>query len=125
MRLGTVEHKKERKVIVLVKNDTFLDVADAAAQAGITDFDFSDMQRLIEQGENALEKISFLLDEGNENCFISLDEVVFCPPLIPLQYRAFSIFEEHLKNAFAQATKLSGIKYEICLLYTSPSPRDS
>ena len=48
MRLGTVEHKKEKKVIAFVKNGTFLDVAEAAAQAGITDFDFSDMQRLIE-----------------------------------------------------------------------------
>ena len=113
MRLGTVEHKKETKVIVLVENDTFLDVAKAAAQASITDFDFTDMQRLIEQGENALEKVSFLLDQNNESCFISADEVVFRPPVIPLQYRAFSIFEDHLKNAFAQATKLSGIKYEI------------
>ena len=113
MRLGTVEHKKEIKVIVLVENDTFLDVAKAADQANITDFDFTDMQRLIEQGENALEKVSFLLDQNNESCFISADEVVFRPPLIPLQYRAFSIFEDHLKNAFAQATKLSGIKYEI------------
>ena len=113
MRLGTVEHKKEIKVIVLVENDTFLDIAKAAAQASITDFDFTDMQRLIEQGENALEKVSFLLDQSNESCFISADEVVFRPPVIPLQYRAFSIFEDHLKNAFAQATKLSGIKYEI------------
>ena len=79
MRLGTVEHKKEIKVIVLVENDTFLDVAKAAAQASITDFDFTDMQRLIEQGENALEKVSFLLDQSNESCFISADEVVFSP----------------------------------------------
>ena len=98
MRLGTVEHKKEIKVIVLVENDTFLDVAKAAAQASITDFDFTDMQRLIEQGENALEKVSFLLDQSNESCFISADEVVFRPPVIPLQYRAFSIFEDHLKK---------------------------
>ena len=57
MRLGTVEHKKEIKVIVSVENNTLLDIAKAAAQASITDFDFTDMQRLIEQGEHALEKV--------------------------------------------------------------------
>jgi 2-keto-4-pentenoate hydratase/2-oxohepta-3-ene-1,7-dioic acid hydratase in catechol pathway len=44
---------------------------------------------------------------------INVNEVLFCPPLVPTQYRDCLVFEEHLKNGFAEAEKITGRRHEI------------
>jgi len=72
------------------------------------------MLALIRGGAAALELAGELASEAPGDCRHALAEVQLLAPLPePAQIRDFLCFEEHLKNSFAQAAKLTGEEREI------------
>ena len=72
------------------------------------DIAFSSMQHFIEAGQLALDRAYALL--GSSSVSIPSDQVDFLAPLpLPPQIRDFLGFEEHLKNSFESAMKLSAM----------------
>ncbi len=72
------------------------------------------MLSLIRGGAGALELAGELAREAPGDCRHALAEVRLLAPLPePAQIRDFLCFEEHLKNSFAQAAKLTGEEREI------------
>jgi 2-keto-4-pentenoate hydratase/2-oxohepta-3-ene-1,7-dioic acid hydratase in catechol pathway len=72
------------------------------------------MLALIGAGAEALEHTTELAREAPAECRRDLGEVRLLAPLPePPQIRDFLCFEEHLKNSFAQAAKLTGEEREI------------
>ncbi len=73
-----------------------------------------DMLALIAGGASALELAGELTGEAPGDCRHALADVRLLAPLPePSQIRDFLCFEEHLKNSFAQAAKLTGEEHEI------------
>ena len=76
--------------------------------------DLESMLALIQGGQEALELAGELAREAPGECRHGLAEVRLLAPLpVPSQIRDFLCFEEHLKNSFAQAAKLTGEQREI------------
>ena len=76
--------------------------------AASEEIDFSSMQHFIEAGQPALDRAYALLASGPAS--IPSDQVDWLAPLpLPAQIRDCLGFEEHLKNAFESALKLSAI----------------
>jgi 2-keto-4-pentenoate hydratase/2-oxohepta-3-ene-1,7-dioic acid hydratase in catechol pathway len=70
---------------------------------------FRDMQSFIEAGDTALSEARHALDLAGDDARLPLAEVTLHPPLDPpAQMRDCLVFEEHLRNAFAQAARLTG-----------------
>jgi len=102
MKLGMVEHDGKAKVVALVDDDAALDLSA----------DYADMLALIKAGDAGLEAVRRRL-EDNPSPLIKLADAKMLCPIMPEQYRDCLVFEEHLKNSFAQAAKLSGKSFEI------------
>jgi len=67
------------------------------------------MQALIESGAEGIGLVRQLAEAAPDECRYPLADLRLLAPLPePPQIRDFLCFEEHLKNAFAQAAKLSG-----------------
>tara|TARA_X000000368_G_C23018168_1_gene706752 strand:- start:630 stop:1568 length:939 start_codon:yes stop_codon:yes gene_type:complete len=113
MLLGTISHKGTQKLVAKIDNKNLLDLRMAAKDMGIKSLAFKDMHSLIEGGEEALLATRKLIKAARKESQISISAVSFCPPIIPTQYRDCLVFEEHLKNGFAQAEKMTGRKHEI------------
>ena len=76
--------------------------------AASEEIDFSSMQHFIEAGQPALDRAYALLASGPAS--IPSDQVDWLAPLpLPAQIRDCLGFEEHLKNAFESALKLSAM----------------
>jgi 2-keto-4-pentenoate hydratase/2-oxohepta-3-ene-1,7-dioic acid hydratase in catechol pathway len=76
--------------------------------------ELASMLALIRAGAEALEVVAELAREAPAECRHELDGVRLAAPLPePPQIRDFLCFEEHLKNSFAQAAKLTGEEREI------------
>ena len=103
MRLATVEKDGAARVVVALNDAHLLDISG----------DFDDMQAVIEGGEDALADIALLVSNPNATLILSVAEVRFLPPLIPVQYRDCLVFEEHLKNSFAAAEKMTGRPFSV------------
>jgi len=72
------------------------------------------MLALIRGGAEALELVGELARQAPGDCRHALGEVQLLAPLPePAQIRDFLCFEQHLKNSFAQAAKLTGEEREI------------
>ena len=72
------------------------------------------MLALIRGGAEALELVGELARQAPGDCRRALAEVQLLAPLPePAQIRDFLCFEQHLKNSFAQAAKLTGEEREI------------
>jgi 2-keto-4-pentenoate hydratase/2-oxohepta-3-ene-1,7-dioic acid hydratase in catechol pathway len=99
MRLGTVEHEGRARVVVA--SDDGLIPVDA----------FPDMLALIEAGDRGLEEAAIALQNRPE--VLGDDDITFLPPIMPVQYRDCLVFEEHLKNSFAVASKMTGRPFDI------------
>ncbi|MFT4960447.1 MAG: 2-keto-4-pentenoate hydratase/2-oxohepta-3-ene-1,7-dioic acid hydratase in catechol pathway [Paracoccaceae bacterium] len=111
MRLGTVLYNGKARVVAALGDDTLLDLRRAADSA---DQDvFTDMLSLIEQGQKGLDLAATLLANASQDAQISMADVSFLPPIVPVQYRDCLVFEEHLKNSFAAAEKMTGRAFEI------------
>jgi 2-keto-4-pentenoate hydratase/2-oxohepta-3-ene-1,7-dioic acid hydratase in catechol pathway len=79
-------------------------IVDLSAELG-------SMQELIEGGEAALERARELAADGRRQPLAGVR--LLAPLTAPVQVRDFLSFEQHLRNSFAEAERLTGIKREI------------
>ncbi len=106
MRLATVCFENRERVVAALPDDRLVDLHLAAELAGEDAAYFVDMMALIYGGDEALAVARALVDAADDRVILLPDEVTFCPPLMPVQYRDCLVFEEHLFNclrAFGQA----------------------
>lgn len=113
MRLGTVKHDGRARLVAPLDDDTLLDLARAAELSGAQGAPLADMQTLIEAGESGLDLARALAETPPEAALIATADVAFLPPIVPVQYRDCLVFEEHLKNSFAAATRMTGRAFDI------------
>jgi len=113
MRLATVHHKGRTKVVAALQDGMLLDLDRAAELARYETKVFTSMQAVINEGDYGLEQAHGLLRRANKRTMIPVAEVVFLPPIMPVQYRDCLVFEAHLKNGAAQTAKLTGQTYDI------------
>ena len=75
---------------------------------------FPDMLTLIEAGDAGRAAAEAIVADPPEGATLALDAVRLCAPLPrPAQIRDFLCFEEHLRNSFAQAERMTGRTFEI------------
>jgi 2-keto-4-pentenoate hydratase/2-oxohepta-3-ene-1,7-dioic acid hydratase in catechol pathway len=116
MKLATVERNGCRRIgVVLEESATLLDLATAhQAVTGAVSPHFVDMLALIDGGAAALALARTYLAAPPATALFPLSAVRWLAPLPePRQIRDCLVFEEHLKNAFAQAEQLTGRSYAI------------
>ena len=113
MRLGTVEHEGRRFVVTPLDDEVLLDLDTAAKFARYETDVFTDMQRVIEDGDYGLEQADWLIKRAQKRAMLPVADVTFLPPLLPVQYRDCLAFEDHLKGSFAAARKMTGAAMEI------------
>jgi 2-keto-4-pentenoate hydratase/2-oxohepta-3-ene-1,7-dioic acid hydratase in catechol pathway len=109
LRLATVNHNNQNRVVAFIDDDHILDLAAAADDPS----PFSDMLAVINGGEDALSLATDLLAVPSSAAVLNTSDVDFRTPIIPTQYRDCLVFEEHLKNSFAAAEKMTGRAFEI------------
>ncbi len=113
MRLGTVAFEGRELVVAALDDARLLDLHLAAEVNGEDSGPFVDMMSVIYGGEQALALARSLINGAEDRCILMADEVSFRPPLLPVQYRDCLVFEEHLRNSFAQAEKMTGRPFDI------------
>ncbi len=113
MRLGTVKHDGRARLVAALDDDRLLDLVRAAELSGAQGAPLADMQTLIEAGEAGLDLARALAETPPEAALIATADVAFLPPIVPVQYRDCLVFEEHLKNSFAAATRMTGRAFDI------------
>ena len=109
MRLATVHHNNQSRVVAALDDETLLDLAAAADGPA----PFGTMLDVIEGGEDALSQATDLLAAPKSAAILKTADVDFCTPIMPTQYRDCLVFEEHLKNSFAAAEKMTGRRFDI------------
>lgn len=100
MRLATVTHAGQDRVVAALPGDRLLDLAAAAQSAGRDPAPFATMLTLVEAGEPGLSLARELLAAPDADAILDQNAVRFCPPILPVQYRDCLVFEEHLINCF-------------------------
>ena len=100
MRLATVSHQGQAKVVATTQTNDLIDLRKAAELNGDDSTVFTDMLSLINAGENGLKKARVLLQSTGDDVLIAIGDVSFLPPIMPVQYRDCLVFEEHLANCF-------------------------
>ena len=100
MRLATVSHQGQAKVVATTQTNDLIDLRKAAELNGDDSTVFTDMLSLINAGENGLKKARALLQSTGDNVLIAIGDVSFLPPIMPVQYRDCLVFEVHLANCF-------------------------
>ena len=115
MRLATFESDSAAKLGAVTDGDsTIIDLQAAQLSRGAASPVLESMLALIEAGDPGLELVRELIETAPADCRHPLPEVRLLAPLPrPAQIRDFLCFEEHLKNSFAQAEKLTGQPREI------------
>ncbi len=113
MRLGTVEHEGRRFVVTPLDDEVLLDLDTAAKYARYETDVFTDMQRVIDDGDYGLEQANWLIKRAQKRAMLPVSDVTFLPPLLPVQYRDCLAFEDHLKGSFAAAEKMTGAAMDI------------
>jgi len=113
MRLATIKIDAAERLVACVDDEKLIDLSLAAKNMDRSPDFFIDMHSMIRGGDAALSLAYELISSPKNNCLINVNEVLFCPPLIPTQYRDCLVFEEHLKNGFAEAEKITGRRHEI------------
>ncbi|TMV05695.1 fumarylacetoacetate hydrolase family protein [Ruegeria sediminis] len=113
MRLGTVCYEGCERVVADLGNDRMLDLHLAAEHARENEAFYVDMLSVIHGGEGALALARSLVENAQEAATLLAEEITFCPPILPVQYRDCLVFETHLKNSFAQAEKMTGRPFAI------------
>ncbi|MFN3547170.1 MAG: fumarylacetoacetate hydrolase family protein [Mesorhizobium sp.] len=114
MRLATVVHEGREIVAAAAGDGHLLDLGRAARLAGLDGSHFASMQALIESGGAGLDAARQLLDAAPEQALVAEDAVAFRAPLPrPVRLRDCLAFEAHLRNAYDQAEKRTGKRYEI------------
>jgi 2-keto-4-pentenoate hydratase/2-oxohepta-3-ene-1,7-dioic acid hydratase in catechol pathway len=115
VKLATFAGAAKTAALGVVEDATVIDVQVAHERLrGGRSPELEGMLALIGGGAGALELAGELAREGPEECRHALAEVQLLAPLPePAQIRDFLCFEQHLKNSFAQAAKLTGEEREI------------
>lgn len=113
MRLATIVHDGRARVVAAMDDETLLDLDRAAEYARYETNTFTNMLSVVEEGDYALEQAEHLLRRAQKRSFLKVADVQFLPPLMPVQYRDCLVFEEHLKNGFAAAEKMTGKPFVI------------
>ncbi len=113
MRLGMVEREGRKFVVTPLDDATLLDLDTAAKYARYETDVFTDMQRVIEEGDYGLEQAAWLIKRARKRALLPVCDVRFLPPLQPVQFRNCLAFEAHLKGSFAATGKLTGTTPEI------------
>ena len=113
MRLGTVETAGRARVVAALSDTELLDLAQAAQAAGRDAAMFGDMLALINAGAEGLDLARALIAAPDPGSVLTTADVRFLPPILPVQYRDCLVFETHLKNSFAQASKMTGRTFDI------------
>lgn len=114
MRLATVVASGREFVAAVQSEGRLLDLAHAARLAGQDGSAFATMQALIEAGPDGLEAARSLLAAPPTEALVEEASVVFRAPLPrPVRMRDCLAFEAHLRNAYDQAEKRTGKRYEI------------
>jgi len=113
VKLGTVAREGRPVTVAVIDDERLLDLAAAASASGADPAPFADMVTLVRAGPDALDAARGLLGSPPEDAVLRLADVEYRCPIEPVQYRDCLVFEEHLKNSFAQAEKLSGRRFSI------------
>ncbi len=113
MRLCTVEFEGRTTVATPIDEHTLLDLDKAAKFARYETDVFTDMQRVIAEGDYGLEQAECLIRRKHRRSMIPISKARFLPPLMPTQFRDCLVFEEHLTNSFAAAEKMTGRAFDI------------
>lgn len=113
MRLGTVLYENRERVVADLGGGRMLDLHLAAENAQENEAWFVDMLAVIYGGDEALAVARNLIDTAQDAAVLLEDEVTFCPPILPVQYRDCLVFETHLKNSFAKAEQMTGRPFAI------------
>lgn len=100
MRLATILHCDQAKVVAVIDDATLLDLQAEAQISEQNDEIFSEMLSLIDAGATGLALARKLLSSRTGNTSIPISDVSFLPPIMPVQYRDCLVFEEHLSNCF-------------------------
>jgi len=113
MRLGTVRHQGKQRVVAALDDETLLDLDAASTFARYETDSFRNMQSVIEEGDYGLEQAEGLIRRADRRSLLKSSEVEFLPPLQPVQYRDCLVFEQHLVQSFAVATRMTGKPFDI------------
>ena len=113
MRLGTVYYEGRARVVMALDDGMLLDLDRAAELARFETDVFRNMQGVIEDGDYGIEQAQGLLRRSDKRAILNTEDVLFLPPVMPVQYRDCLVFEEHLKNSFAAASKMTGKAFDI------------
>jgi 2-keto-4-pentenoate hydratase/2-oxohepta-3-ene-1,7-dioic acid hydratase in catechol pathway len=113
MRLATVTLDGRARVVAALDDETLLDLDCAAEFARYETDTFSNMQAVIEEGDYGLEQAHHLLRRSTKRAILKVADVIFLPPIMPVQYRDCLVFENHLKNSFSAAAKMTGRAFDI------------
>lgn len=105
MRLGTVRHEGTPHIVAALDDAHLLDLTAVGG--------WRDMLEIVNGGAEVLERIHDLIETADGRAVLRSEDVVFLPPIQPVQYRDCLVFEEHLINGFKQAEKLSGKSFAI------------
>lgn len=114
MRLATIHHDGADKVAAALDDATLLDLAEAARLTGGDAAPFTSMQMLIEAGPKALDAARTLAEKAPAEAQLATADIRFRAPVPrPVRLRDCLVFEQHLRNSFAQAEKITGKKIDI------------
>lgn len=115
MRLVTFESGSGQRLGAVIDDGrTVVDLQAAQQSKGNSAPELDSMLALIEAGEPGLDLARELIETASAECRLPMADVRLLAPLPrPTQMRDFLCFEEHLKNSFAQAEKLTGQAREI------------
>ena len=113
MLLCTVEFEGRTRVAAKLDDETLLDLDNAAKFARYETDVFKDMLGVIKEGDYGLEQADALIRRKHRRSMIPIKKARFLPPIMPTQYRDCLVFEQHLKNSFAAAEKMTGRPFAI------------
>ncbi len=113
MLLCTVEYEGRARVAAKLDDETLLDLDKAAKFARYETDVFRNMLGVIKDGDYGLEQANGLIRRRDRRSLMPISEVRFLPPLMPTQFRDCIAFEDHLKNSFAAAQKVTGDSFDI------------
>ena len=113
MKLGTVVRGGRAVTVAVIDEERLLDLAVAASASGARVAPFANMLALVQAGPGALDIAREWLDAPPEAAVLALADVEHRCPIAPVQYRDCLVFEEHLKNSFARAEKLTGRSFSV------------
>ena len=113
MKLATVRYEGRDLVVAELPDGRLLDLALAAEHRDEDTALFVDMLSVIYTEDRALDLARTLIADADDRAILQSDEVTFCPPILPVQYRDCLVFEVHLTNCFTAMEAATGQSYKV------------